>query len=283
MKKLILFLAVLCSLSLTAQNIAFTDVNFKTILVNHNPVIDTSGDGEISIDEANFMSHGISVSNSSISNLTGLEHFTNMPEFYCSNNSISSINISTLAALTLLNCSDNMISSIDITLNPGLLRLTISNNNLTTLNASQNTGMLLLSCFNNQLNTINLQNGNNTNMQFSGTGNPNACIVVDNVAYSQGAFNWSEDVTSTYSLSCATTEIKEEEGLSFNFYPNPVINELNVVSPSFSRFEIIDVSGKEILTSYQSTTSLNTLKKGVYFLTVYDLNGNFNTEKIIKQ
>lgn len=282
MKKLILSFTILCSISLTAQNIVFTDANFKAALVSHSPVIDTSGDGEISIQEANYMNHGVNVSSESISNLSGLEHFVNIPEFYCSDNNISSIDITTLTALTLLNCSDNIINSIDIAQNPGLLRLTIANNNLTTLDASQNTGMLLLSCFNNQLTTINVQNGNNMNMQFSGTGNPNACIQVDDVNYSQTAWNWSEDVSATYALSCSTTGI-EEESVSFNFYPNPVIDELTVSSPYFSSLSITDLSGKLILTSYQSIVSLNTLKKGVYFLTVYDLNGNFNTEKIIKQ
>lgn len=282
MKKLLLSISILYSVCLTAQNIVFTDANFKAALVAHNPVIDTSNDGEISIQEANYMSHGVSVSNSSISDLTGLEHFINMPEFYCSGNSISSINIASLAALTDLSCSDNNLTSIDITQNPGLLRLTISNNSLTTLDASQNTSMLLLSCSNNQLNTINVQNGNNTNMQFNSSGNPNVCIQVDNVNYSQTAFNWTEDASATYTLSCATTNIEENE-LSFNFYPNPVVDELKIASSSFSKLKVTDLSGKEILTSFNPEVNLNTVKKGVYFLTVYDLKGNFKTEKIIKQ
>lgn len=282
MKKLLLSISVLYSFCLSAQNIVFTDANFKAALVAHNPVIDTSNDGEISIQEANYMSHGVSVSNSSISDLTGLEHFINMPEFYCNGNTISSINISTLSALTDLNCSDNNLTSIDITQNTGLLRLTIGNNNLTTLDASQNTSMVLLSCFNNQLTTIDLQNGNNTNMQFSGTGNPNVCIEVDDVNYSQTAFNWSEDASATYTLSCATTSI-EENDFYFNVFPNPVVDELKVASSGFSRLKITDLSGKEILTSFNPEVNLSTVKKGVYFLTVYDLKGNFKTEKIIKQ
>lgn len=282
MRKLLLFISILYSVCLTGQNIVFTDANFKAALVAHNPVIDTSNDGEISIQEANYMSHGVSVSNSSISDLTGLEHFINIPEFYCSGNTISSINIVALTALTDLNCSDNNLTSIDITQNPGLLRLLIGNNSLTTLDASQNTSMVLLSCFNNQLNTINVQNGNNTNMQFSGSGNPNVCIQVDDVNYSQTAFNWGEDASATYTLSCSTTSIEENE-LSFSFYPNPVVDELKVVFTNFSRLRLTDLSGKEILTSYQSTVNLNAVKKGVYFLTVYDLKGNFKTEKIIKQ
>lgn len=284
MRKLLLLISVIYSISLTAQNIVFPDANFKTALVNHNPIIDTNNDGEISIAEANYMNHGVGVSNNNITDLTGLEHFINVPEFYCSGNLISSIDISSLTALTTLGCSDNTITSIDISQNPNLLRLTISNNNLTTLDASQNSNMILLSCFNNQLTTINVQNGNNTNMQFSGSGNPNACIQVDDTTYSQNAFNWSEDSTATYSLNCLgeTTSI-EENKFSFNVYPNPVIDELKVASSSFSRLRLIDLSGKEILTSFTPEINLNNVKKGVYFLTVYDLNGNFNTQKIIKK
>lgn len=283
MKKIILSTAfLLAATSFFTQNIVFTDANFKAALLAHNPVIDTSNDGEISIDEAEFFAHGLSVSNSGISDLNGLEHFINMPEFYCNGNNISSISLSTLAALTDLSCTDNTISVLDLSLNPNIIRLNCFNNNITTLDASLNTGMVLLSCFNNQLTTINVQNGNNTNMQFSGTLNPNACIQVDNVTYSQGAFNWNKDASATYTLSCSTTGI-EENKVNFSFYPNPVQNELNVNTPSFAKFELIDLTSKLVLTSYQSVSNVSALKKGVYFLKVYDIKGNFSTEKIIKQ
>lgn len=49
MKKILYFLSLLLGFvsSAMAQNVNIPDPNFKNALLNHNPIIDTNGDGEI--------------------------------------------------------------------------------------------------------------------------------------------------------------------------------------------------------------------------------------------
>ena len=63
------------------------DTNFKAALVADTS-INTDGDAEISCAEATAFTGAISVNNKSISDLTGVEAFTNITELYCSFNSI---------------------------------------------------------------------------------------------------------------------------------------------------------------------------------------------------
>ena len=112
------FLFVVISTISQAQNIVFTDANFKQGLLNHNPVIDTNNDGEISFQEAlntTIVDIGNSVNSNSnlflyVSNIDELQYFPN---------------------LTYLNCDSNFnIQSIPLQHLPKLEHLYAGNNNL---------------------------------------------------------------------------------------------------------------------------------------------------------
>ena len=55
----------------TYPNVNIPDANFKNALLNHDPVIDTNNDGNISVDEAEGFSGEMMLSNKNISDLTG--------------------------------------------------------------------------------------------------------------------------------------------------------------------------------------------------------------------
>lgn len=137
-----------------AQIVNIPDANFKAKLVTLG--LDTNADGNIQQSEVSSI-YSLDVSNSNISNLTGIEYFTLLNTLNCSNNAIQLLNLNSLAAhLADLNCSSNQLQSLD--LSPFLLlwNLDCSNNQLTSLNVSGLIYLETLSCSSNQLTSLNV-------------------------------------------------------------------------------------------------------------------------------
>lgn len=151
---------LLATLFTNAQVVTIPDANFKTALLNHtNPIVDTNGDGEIQVSEAQMVPQ-LSLNNKNISDLTGIEAFVNLVSLSCmmnnltsldfsqnpdlenlqcsTNYSLVSLNVSQNAALKELHCYFNEISELDVTNCPLLEELDISVNNLNGLDVTQN-------------------------------------------------------------------------------------------------------------------------------------------------
>lgn len=70
----------------------------------------------------------------------------------------------------------------------------------------------------------------------------------------------------------------------FRFYPNPVTNELNIISKSeVKNISFYTVSGQLILNSKSKKTSASSLPAGIYIVKVELANGQTETFKIIKK
>ena len=141
-----------------ACTVNIPDANFKAALVA-DTAINTNGNTEIECSEATAFTGTISVPNLSISDLTGIEAFTNITVLECQNNQLTtSLNLSNNTALTRLWCFNNQITSLDISNNTVLDRLRCQNNQLTSLDISNNTDLFFLSCGDNQLTSIDVSN-----------------------------------------------------------------------------------------------------------------------------
>jgi hypothetical protein len=70
----------------------------------------------------------------------------------CSNNKLTSINVSNIAGLYALYCGNNSLTTLDVSNNTNLMGLSCENNNLTSLDVSNNTNLIGLLCANNKLN-----------------------------------------------------------------------------------------------------------------------------------
>ena len=159
MKKLLLLLILFSGSLLQAQNVNISDTNFKNALLNHIPVIDTNGDGEIQISEATAFTGTIDVSHQNIWDLTGIEAFTNITGLNCEYNRLQSINVSNNVALTELYCGYNQINHIlDVTQNANLTKLNCYGNIITNLDVSQNTNLTELNCGWNVLDNLDVTN-----------------------------------------------------------------------------------------------------------------------------
>lgn len=70
---------------------------------------------------------------------------------------------------------------------------------------------------------------------------------------------------------------------NIDIVPNPATNYINISHDvELKDIKLIDVTGKIILTSTEDNINISSLSKGVYMIRVEDINGNFDTKKLIK-
>jgi Leucine-rich repeat (LRR) protein len=153
MSKKILLLFLLFTGFVNAQIVTIPDVNFKAKLIALG--VDTNSDGNIQNSEALAITT-LSLWNSNISNLTGIEAFTNLTSLDCYNNQLTSLNVSNLINLTSLWCSNNLITSVDINNLTNLTFFNCRNNLISSLNLNSLTNLTSLWCSNNLISSLNL-------------------------------------------------------------------------------------------------------------------------------
>ncbi|WP_299161528.1 hypothetical protein [uncultured Tenacibaculum sp.] len=112
-KQLLIASMFLCFFANSFAQINFPDPNFKNALLTHSPAIDTNGNSQIEISEALAVVR-LELDNKNISNLEGIEYFTNLEILKCSDNNIKEINTETLTKLRFIVAERNQIKSIDV-------------------------------------------------------------------------------------------------------------------------------------------------------------------------
>lgn len=151
-----------------AQIITIPDANFKAKLLAANQfnsvamdnlgqsiTIDTNSDGQIQNNEA-LAVYDLRVNNSNISNLTGIESFTNLRYLDCGQNQLSSLNVTSLSNLNQLYCRINHLSSLNVSNMPNLIVLNCYQNSLTSLNINNDLTLEELYITDNQIQSIDL-------------------------------------------------------------------------------------------------------------------------------
>ncbi|AZJ34918.1 cadherin domain-containing protein [Tenacibaculum singaporense] len=133
------------------------DANFKAVLVA-NTAINTNGDNEIQVTEANNFTGTLKANNKNISDVTGIEEFINLNALLLASNQISNINLSNNTKLKIINIYNNQLTSLDVSKNIKLETLRCSYNNLSNIDLTQNILLEGLYITNNKLSSLNLQN-----------------------------------------------------------------------------------------------------------------------------
>ncbi|OJF77460.1 MAG: hypothetical protein BKP49_00240 [Treponema sp. CETP13] len=159
--------------------VTIPDTNFKTCLLE-NKNINTNGDDKIQKSEAEAY-HGdkynwsspvlriyrnlgiippklLDVSGKNISDLTGIEAFTNLEGLSCADNKITTLDVSTIKTLITLDCSNNYIRNLNLEHNVSLIYFLCSNNKLINLDMQNNKLLEVLSCSENQLENLSVSN-----------------------------------------------------------------------------------------------------------------------------
>jgi hypothetical protein len=153
MKKLYtLFAIVLIGFIGNAQIINFPDANFKAKLIALG--IDSSGDGEIQQSEA-LQVENLNIDNSNISDLTGVEYFTNLWDLSAGHNQLTSFSLNGLQ-ITYLNLDSNNLTSVDLSGPNSLTGAYLNNNHISSFVINQAPNLWNLWCENNDLTTIDL-------------------------------------------------------------------------------------------------------------------------------
>ncbi len=134
------------------DNINFPDKVFRQYLTEN---FDADKNGTLSYSEAMSVT-GIFISESGISDLTGLQYFKNLQTLGCSDNDLTQLDISENKALTHLYCDNNNLTTLDTSNNPFLYVLFCQYNNMTNLDVRNNTELLVLWCSDNQLTTLDV-------------------------------------------------------------------------------------------------------------------------------
>lgn len=127
---------------LIITEITFPDANFRTYITEN---IDTDKDGLLSSEEIAAVT-SINVTGKWISDLSGIEYFTELTELDLTNNNLTSIDISALSKLTILNVQNNTkLEALNLSGNTALEQLNISFcTSLRSLNLSNNINLMSL-------------------------------------------------------------------------------------------------------------------------------------------
>ena len=129
----------------------FPDDNFRNWILKR----DYGTDGVLTADEIASVEK-IDVTNKFISDLTGIEYFTELKTLNCSENQLTSLDLSKNTALTKLYCQGCFTTSLNVSNNTKLTKLDCSYNRLTKLDLSKNTLLTELDCKANQLTKLDL-------------------------------------------------------------------------------------------------------------------------------
>lgn len=235
---------LVCSfLAFRAQNTVIPDPNFEQALID---IGHDSGPIDGVVPTSNIQSIiNLNVSNKNISDLSGIEDFTN---------------------LALLNCSNNLINHLDLNLNTNLTLVNCNDNQLVCMSVKNGNNSSIMSF--NSLNNLNLY-----------------CIEVDDVTYAFNNWNGVDNHSQfqndcnyqSCSLSSSNLNFMDFKLISRN-------NQIEIIS-NHEIFdlhgEVMDVRGKTISKFTNNVIDINVLEVGIYFV-VFTTNNSKYSFKFFK-
>ncbi len=161
-------------------------------------------------------------------------------EIYCSLNNIASLQgVEYFPNLTILACSDNQLTSLDLSGNPALTKLDCIMNQITRLDVRQNTALTELDCSGNQMNALNIAGCNNlSELSIYGNQLENLDVrdaqklkyLVEHFPHQTTDFGFDYYASETASISFdpTTTFVSSGEGI--------LIDAVNFPDDSFRKF-----------------------------------------------
>lgn len=239
-----------------AQNVNIPDVALKQKLLKIRPAIDKNGDGEISQEEAAAVTR-LDISDSNISNLTGLEAFVNVKsiDFLYNTGNLTHLKLSN-SKLTDLNIEGSNFQSLDLSENPKLKNLTCNNTeNLTTLDFSNNPDFEQLECYESNLSSLNVENNPELNSLSIATNHLTSLDLTHNpkITYLSAYGNQftSFDISKNIELGevdlsdnqLTTLDASHNSKLVKLILSNNQLNSLDISFGDYANFGEFDITG----------------------------------------
>ena len=253
------------------------DANFKAALLA-DAAINTNGDDEIQVTEAEAVTGQIQAAGQGITDLTGIEAFIYLTDLRVHYNNLASVDLSENVYLEQLHIQHNHLTSVDLSTHQMLDMVRAQNNDLTSLDVSANTALRYLEVSNNALTELNVKNGNNENMyRFLAQGNPDlACIAVDDAAYAGDEWSAYVDAGVSFSEDCSGASSRLavgglESSLEVSIFPNPSAELMRVsANEKLDAMYLYSATGAEMNVRFANgEADIRHLKKGIYFLKVF--------------
>jgi Leucine-rich repeat (LRR) protein len=304
MKKIILFISCFLIFLKGIGQYVSVDSAFEQVLINQN--IDSEGIADdrillsdaLSITTLNLSGSEQLVNNPpglGLTNINGIEHFTNLEilriegndlsnlnlsqnkllkELRAWNNDMETLNVSGLNNLETVGLNFNNLSNVDFSTNTAIQELDITDNNLTSISMGnkENLGKFTLSN-NPNLNTLNISGSDGSLLTFDTRGNINlSCIEVSNLSNALSQTGWFKDSTTNYSENCS--------GQNYTFIPDIAFENYLIAEGIDSQ----GISNGRVLTSdVQNVTTLEMPNLGIAdlsgledFINLLSLNISFN-------
>ena len=198
---------------LSAQIVNIPDPNLKELLLNSHS-IDSNGDSEIQVSEAaayDGVLYLFASSGKTITDLTGLEAFTNLAILYLSNVNLTQpvLDFGNHPNLKYLNLNAVNVSGIDTSNNPLLKDVWIRYSALTSADFRQNTALTEVRMeYNPKLTSVNIGTLDLNKVQTLLFQNnvTLSCVQVNDVAKANQKFSQWKDFYTKYSLDCSTMQ-----------------------------------------------------------------------------
>ena len=288
MKNRLLAFLFFSAYTLNAQITLIPDSIFEQKLIDlnydnyHNGwVITDSIDSIDSLDISSFNAQGGSYK---ITDITGIEDFSNLQYLNCSNNKLDTLNlnynkhlkhiicvadsievllIDSLFSLKILQCNSNNISELNLSGNPAIDSLECSNNKLTSLDLSNNIYLGYLFCGENYLTSLDI-----------------SMLDLFALRCQNNAIN-TIDLANNYSLEWLTCYNNNLQNINLNDNPNLIVLNIGNVSSQLSTFSnnlsTLDISNNCNITTFYSKGNPNLECIQVCDSTVAN---NWNTQNI---
>lgn len=205
---------------------------------------------------------------------------------------LPALDVSNNPNLKTLLCGENNLTSLDTSNNPLLEVLSIGNNpSLTSLDLSHNPLLRMFTAgHNNAMAYIDVRNGNNENFELF-SANPAAnlqCVYVDDASASY-LDDWSIPNHAQFANNeqeCSPISVEEYQRPVFSFFPNPVKEQLTVISKEPGTYRLYSSLGKEVaswaLTPGFTVIRLADYPAGMYYLQLESPEGK-EIKKVLKE
>ena len=271
MKKVLLFTlaTIICTITVKAQIVHIPDANFKVALLNHTPIINTNGDGEIQVSEAEAFTGKLLIPELKIADITGIEAFINISALDCQNNQLTSLDVSSNIALTDLACNDNSLTSLNLSNNTALKKISCHRNNLINLDVSKNKFLQYLLCYNNKLTSLNLSS--NTALRIISCDDNNLTNL--DLSSNTALINISCDDNNLTNLDLSNSKFLQ----SIYCYSNS-LTSLNVANKNNSSLKIFHADDNPNLTCIQVDDSTYSKSKWIGDSFGFDENVSFSED-----
>jgi len=163
-----------------------------------------------------------------INDLTGIEDFASLEYLSCSDNNLSTLDLSQCSALSFISCDQNQLSNLDIGNLLNLEYLICTRNNLTNLYTTTNPSLRVLQCFENYIITLDLTQNDELEILFCSVNELTELDLSQNAQLSSALVNSNQ-------LSCLNIKNGNNTSISsFSAYDNSSLSCIEVDNQTYS-------------------------------------------------